>query len=255
MDIFDIFKKWGAALFAMAFLCLIWQPSGPAKAEYVSGQQIDYSYPALDWHSGAVTRYIQGPAGKFGVVTHIMVSPTTSFVGTTTPATVQVGYGSGATLYNWANVQVGATVSGTLVSGSPTVTLANITSGVPVVGDVISGTSIPGATTITAYTPASGNTPGTITMSANASGTVTTAETIITAAQVAAPHVASTYAAGILQLGSGTYGQPPYGGAAALSTTSAGYLPADKPAIVTFNPSTGGSVAGVADVVISIKWF
>jgi hypothetical protein len=180
--IMNTFNKALAALTAVALIALgaEWA-SAPAQADYVGGQQIDYCYNALDWHTGAVTRYVQGPAGKRGYITNVMISPTTSFVGTSAPANVQVGYGTGANLYAYANVNVGAANAGTAV------------------------------------------------------GTVV---------------VASTYAAGLTQLGtSATFGEPPFVG------QTAGYMAKDTPVIITFNPATGGGVAGVADVVVSIKWF
>ncbi len=70
----------------------------------------------------------------------------------------------------------GASGKGTLVSGSPTLTVTSVTSGTYTVNDRIAGTGIPAGTTIVAV---SGSAPAlTITMSQNATQTVTTAETV-----------------------------------------------------------------------------
>jgi hypothetical protein len=72
-----------------------------------------YIYNSVDWHLGVVTKFFQGPKGKRGRIAEIGVSPTTSFVGTTTPANVQVGV-SGA-LARYGQLNVGAAGAGTAV--------------------------------------------------------------------------------------------------------------------------------------------
>lgn len=139
-------------------------------------QRRTYMWNALDWHTGALTRYIQGPKGKRGKVVEVMIAPTTSFVGTSTPANVQVGYGTGAQLYAYANVNVGAANAGTAV------------------GAVV---------------------------------------------------VASDYATGLTGLNPANVPLAPI----------TNYPDKDTPVIVTFNPATGGGVAGVADVAVTIDWF
>jgi hypothetical protein len=80
---------------------------------YEVPQRRQYMWPGLDWHAGAITKYIQGPKGKRGRIVEVAVAPTTSFVGTTTPANVQVGYVG--QLAQYAQLNVGAAGAGTAV--------------------------------------------------------------------------------------------------------------------------------------------
>ena len=250
---FSKFKSLAAA--ALLTLSAIFGPLSPlpAVAAYDNANAIylDFFWPALDWHSGTVTRYGQCPAGMFGVIQAVQISPTTSFVGTTTPAAVQIGYGSGATLYAWANVLAGSTLNVTTTNGSPTVTLNSVLTGTPVVGDAITGTGIAASSTITAITTTGSGSNQTTTLTLNNNANASGTNGVVTAAQVATPHVANTYAQGLVQLGStGVIASGTYGGAGA-----AGYIPLNTPFIFTFVPSTGGSVAGVADVLVRVKCF
>ena len=79
------FRAFLAALILAAILPVA------ALADYNNPARITYSYVWLDWHSGAITKYVQGPAGKRGEIEAILVVPTTAFVGTSTPANIQVG--------------------------------------------------------------------------------------------------------------------------------------------------------------------
>ena len=72
-----------------------------------------YMWNSVDWHLGIVTKYIQGPKGLRGRIVEVGVAPTTSVVGTTTPANVQVGYVGQLTQY--ATLPVGAAGAGTAV--------------------------------------------------------------------------------------------------------------------------------------------
>ncbi len=141
-----------------------------ALADYNNPTRRTYSYIGLDWHSGAITKYVQGPAGKLGEIEEILVVPTTAFVGTSTPANIQVGISG--TLAKFAQVSMG-------------------TASVP--------------------------------------------------SPVSVPVVFSTFASGLTELA-----PPP---------PAQTYMAANTPVIFTFNPGTGGSVAGVADVFVTIRWF
>jgi hypothetical protein len=235
----------------------------PALAAYDMPTSIimDFSYPALDWHSGTLTRYGSCPAGMFGVVQSVFISPTTSFVGTTTPAAVQVGYGSAAQLYAWANVLAGSTLNVTTTNGSPTVTLNSITTGYPVIGDAVTGTGIAAASVITAITTTGVGSNQTTTLTLNNNANASGTNGVVTAAQVATPRNANTYAQGLTQLGSAgiiaaTSGVQPSPAPVNIGVAAgAGYMPINTPFIFTFVPSTGGGVAGVADVIIRVKCF
>ena len=153
------------ALLAFAVALLL---PAVALADYANPLRRTYSYVGLDWHSGAITKYVQGPAGKRGEIEEILVVPTTAFVGTSTPANITVG--TAGTLNAFATVNMG-------------------TAAVP--------------------------------------------------SPVSVPVVFSTYASGLTELGA-----PPQT-----------YMAKDTPVVMTFNPGTGGGVAGVADVFVTIRWF
>src|SRR4051812_2717195 len=75
-----------------------------------------YSFPAVAFGSGNSTRFLKGPAGKLGKVTEILVSPTTSFTGTTAAGRAQLGDGVTATKY--ADLALGAAGAGP-AAGAP----------------------------------------------------------------------------------------------------------------------------------------
>lgn len=68
-------------------------------------QEISYSFPAQAFGASTITKYIQGPKGKRGLVDYVEATPSVAFVGTTTPAAVQVGVTG--TLTQFANVPMG----------------------------------------------------------------------------------------------------------------------------------------------------
>ena len=77
---------------------------------YDTPVEISYNFPAQAFGGGTITKYIQGPKGKRGRVTYIQAAPTVSFVGTATPAAVQVGVNGNLTQF--ANVPMGAAGAG-----------------------------------------------------------------------------------------------------------------------------------------------
>lgn len=70
------------------------------------------------------------------------------------------------------------TGTATLVSGSPTLTVATVSAGAVTLGQTVTGTDIPASTTIIGYGTGTGG-AGTYTMSANATGNVSSAEAVV----------------------------------------------------------------------------
>lgn len=70
-----------------------------------------YSWTGLAFGGGTLTRVIPGMKGFYGRVTKVVAVATVSFVGTTTPAKVQVG--DGTTAGKYADMSVGAAGAGT----------------------------------------------------------------------------------------------------------------------------------------------
>jgi hypothetical protein len=66
---------------------------------YNNAKQVPYSYNGINQGAATVTRVIRGPKGKRGRLVDIISTPTTAFVGTTTPGKVQIGDGVTANKY------------------------------------------------------------------------------------------------------------------------------------------------------------
>ena len=58
---------------------------------YDTPEEISYNFPAQAFGGLTITKYIQGPKGKRGLLNYIEATPTVAFVGTTTPGAVQLG--------------------------------------------------------------------------------------------------------------------------------------------------------------------
>ncbi len=76
---------------------------------YANPRPITYSYDSVSF-AVTSTKVLQGPAGKTGRISTILASPSTQFVGTVTPAAIEVGL-PGA-LGSIANVPLGAAGAG-----------------------------------------------------------------------------------------------------------------------------------------------
>jgi len=77
-----------------------------------------YSFTAQAFGGGTITKVIKAPKGRRGKVTHVVAQATVSFVGTTTPAAVQVG--DGVTATKFANMPMGAAGAGTAAGSAVT---------------------------------------------------------------------------------------------------------------------------------------
>jgi hypothetical protein len=100
---------------------------------------------------------------------------------------------------------IGFSGTGTLVTATPNLTIASVVSGILSIGDTVTGTDIPANTTILSQTSGTPGGVGVYVMSANASGTVSSAEAITSTSTVLdATAVASgTLGAGDVLSGSG----------------------------------------------------
>lgn len=83
---------------------------------YDNPKEITYAWNAASFGASTLTKYLQGPKGKRGRVTYINATATTSFVGTSTAAAVQVGVSG--TLTQQANMPMGTAASPTQAGSS-----------------------------------------------------------------------------------------------------------------------------------------
>ena len=90
-------------------------------ASYDNPSRITYSFNAINFAT-ASQRTIMGPKGKTGRVAFITGSCTTTFVGTSTPAAVNVGDGTTDTLYGSLTFGTAGTptASGAAIGSQPT---------------------------------------------------------------------------------------------------------------------------------------
>lgn len=77
---------------------------------YNTPERITYSFNAVNLGGGNSSRFLKGPAGKVGRIVEIMAAVTTSFVGSSAAARIQLGDGVTATKY--ADLALGAAGAG-----------------------------------------------------------------------------------------------------------------------------------------------
>lgn len=106
---------------------------------YDSPLRISYNFPAASF-TAPVVRTLRGPAGKRGRIVEVSINATTAFVGTTTPAKLQIG--DGTTVNKYADISMGTAavptpINSTVLMSDKSSNNKQVDPGIPDSGNIV----------------------------------------------------------------------------------------------------------------------